>query len=127
MREIYERYIALCNGHRFDLLHELIADDVRVEGVTRGVRGYIADLEAAVAVFPDLHWEIQHVVVEGEWLAAHLFDTGTQAREFRGLQPGGRSFAVPEFAFYRFDGRRIAHVWARADEASMIDQLRGDT
>jgi predicted ester cyclase len=50
-------------------------------------------------VFPDFHWEIRHLVVEGEWLAAHLFDTGTQAAEFRGVPPEGRRFGVPEFAF----------------------------
>ena len=125
MRDLYTRYIATCNAHQFELLGRFVAQDVRVDGTVRGLKRYVADLQGVVAVFPDYHWELQHLVVDGDWMAAHLLDSGTQALAFRDVAPAGRRFVVPEFAFYRVEERRIVDVWARADERAMIEQLQG--
>jgi predicted ester cyclase len=125
MEDLYARYIAICNAHRFELLDELVAQDVRVDGTFRGLDRYIADLQTLVDIFPDYHWELQHLVVDGAWMAAHLLDTGTQALAFGGVAPAGCRFAVADFALYQLHERRIVEVRARTDERAMIDQLRG--
>jgi predicted ester cyclase len=125
VRDFYARYIAICNSRRFELLGEFVAEDVRVDGKVRGLEGYIADIKNTVAIFPDYHWELRHLAVDGEWIAAHLLDSGTQALAFRDVAPAGHRFVAPEFAFYRVLKRRIVEVWGRADERAMIEQLRG--
>ena len=62
----YGRYLQRCNEHRFDELGEFVADDVN--GPTEGLGRYIAGLHAVVDAFPDYQWELQHLLVDDQWL-----------------------------------------------------------
>jgi predicted ester cyclase len=103
----YRRYLQRCNEHRFDELGEFVAEDVEVDGAGAGLRGYAEGLAAVVELVPDFHWDLQHLLVDGCWLAAHLLDTGTT--------PGGRVVSRPEFAVYRVAGGRIVQAWGDLD------------
>ena len=71
----YRRYLQRCNEHRFDELGEFVAEDVN--GPMEGLSRYVAGLHAVVEAFPDYQWELQRLLVDGEWLAARLYETGT--------------------------------------------------
>jgi predicted ester cyclase len=103
MEAFYRRYLQHCNDHRFHELSEFVAENVTVNGAAQNWRDYAEGLADVVAVFPDFHWDLQHLLIDGNWLSAHLIDTGTRA--------DGRSIALPEFAVYRLDNGRIAAVW----------------
>jgi predicted ester cyclase len=120
----YRRYNECCNEHRFEDLADFVARDVAIDGIDRGVDAYAAELRAVVRAFPDYRWELRRLVIDAPWLAAHLTDTGTHREAFRGVQATGRSVAVPEFAFYRIDGGRIAEVWGSAFHVQLLEQLR---
>jgi predicted ester cyclase len=66
----YKRYLQRCNQHRFDELGEFVANDVN--GPTVGLSGYISGLQAVADAFPDYRWELQRLLVDDQWLAAHL-------------------------------------------------------
>jgi predicted ester cyclase len=68
-------------------------------------------LRELVEAFPDFHWDLRHLLVDGNWLCAHLIDTGTHAGTFLGVSPTGRTISAPEFAVYRVDRGRIVEVW----------------
>ena len=110
----YRRYIATCNAHRFDALGEFVAEDVEVNDERLGVAAYESGLQAIVDEIPDFHWELRHLLVDGDWLAAHFLDTGTHA-------PTGRRVSVPEFSIYRIEGGKIAEVWG---DLRVLEQLR---
>jgi predicted ester cyclase len=120
----YGRYNACCNGHRFEDLGEFVARDVAIDGTDRGLEAYAAELRAVVRAFPDYRWEVRRLVVDAPWIAAHLTDTGTHCEPFRGVPATGRSVALPEFAFYRVEGGRIAEVWGSAFHVHLVEQLR---
>jgi len=73
----YQRYIQRCNEHRFAELGEFVDQDVEVNGARVGLQAYAAGLTTVVQAFPDFHWDLQHLLVDGEWLSTRLFDTGT--------------------------------------------------
>jgi predicted ester cyclase len=87
----YRRYLKRCNERRFDELGEFVADDVN--GPTEGLIRYVAGLRAVVEAFPDYQWELQRLLVDGQWLAARLYGTGTNTGTFRGIAATGRSSA----------------------------------
>ena len=89
-----------------------------VNGEPQGLDGYVAGLRAVVAEFPDYRWELQYLLVEGDWLAAHFADSGTHGTS-------GRAVRTQEFAFYRLAGGRIAEVWVAADNLAVERQLEG--
>jgi len=99
----YQRYIQRCNEHRFAELGEFVDQDVEVNGARVGLQAYAAGLTTVVQAFPDFHWDLQHLLVDGEWLSTRLFDTGTS--------PAGESITLQEFAIYRLAAGRIAAVW----------------
>jgi predicted ester cyclase len=107
LKERYRRYLARCNDHRFQELDEFVAPDAVVNGERVGLRGYIEGLAELTEVFPDFHWEIEHLLVEDGWLSAHLTDTATRR--------DGRRIRIQEFALYRFDADRIAAAWGDLD------------
>jgi aspartyl-tRNA synthetase len=121
---VYRRYNDVCNDHRFDLLRDLVHEDVVVNGEARGLGTYVEDLQAVVQAFPDYHWDLRHLVVQGDWVAAHFADSGTHRGTFLGVAPTGRAVSTQEFAFYRFAAGRIAEVWVTADDLRTLHQLR---
>lgn len=127
MRGWYRRYLDCCNRHDFDRLDEFVAAEVHVNGERQGLAGYIAGLRAVVAAFPDYRWELRHLLVEGNWLAAHLHDTGTHLGMAFGSPATGRRVSTEEFAFYRIEGARIVEVWVTADDLQLLRQLGGPT
>lgn len=120
----YRGYVERCNEHRLGELGEFVAADVQVNGSVQGLRSYVDGLEAVIRAFPDYHWELQHLFVDGSWLSAHFRDTGTHRGTFLGVPPTGRFVSTQEFAVYRVDAGKIVDVWVAADNLYLLEQLR---
>ncbi len=58
--------------------------------------------------FPDYRWDLQQLLVDGQWLAARLIGTGTHTGPFRGIAPTGRVIRTQELVIYRVAGAKIA-------------------
>lgn len=124
LRDLYRTYLSHCNEHRFDRLGEFVARDVEVNGATQGLAAYAQGLEAVVEAFPDYHWDLRHLLVDGCWLAAHFIDTGTHEGTSLGVEATGRTVSTQEFAVYRYEDDKIAEVWVTADDQRLLAQLR---
>lgn len=111
-----------CNDHQFGLLGEFVADDVEVNGEVQGLNAYVAGLTAVIRAFPDYRWNLRRLLVDGPWISAHFFDTGTHEGMFLGVPATGRT--IQEFATYRVDAGKIAEVWVAADNLDLLAQLR---
>jgi predicted ester cyclase len=118
----YRRYLECCNDRRFEELGEFVHEDVRVNETQQGLDRYVAGLRAVVEAFPDYHWDLRHLLVDGNRLSAHLIDTGTHTSTFLGVPATGRTISVPELAIYRVDSHKIVECWG--DLGSTVrDQL----
>jgi predicted ester cyclase len=124
LAERYRRYNATCNAHRFEELAEFVHDDLVVNGGPVRLAEYVEGLRAVVRAFPDYRWELQHLLVDGDVVAAHFADTGTHRGDWLGVPPTGRRISTQEFAFYRWADDRIAEVWVTADDLRVLDRLR---
>lgn len=101
---LYRQYNAVCNAHQFDQLGKFIAQDVQVNGEHQGLTGYVRGLAEVVRAFPNYRWDLKHLLVDGDWVAAHFFDTGTHLGTFLGTPTTGRAVSTQEFAIYRHKG-----------------------
>jgi predicted ester cyclase len=119
----YMRYHRCCNEHAFERLEEFVANDVEVNGDRQGLQGYVDGLEEAVCAFPDFHWELRHLLIDGSWIAAHLIDHGTNTGTFRGLSATGRVVTTQEFAVYRIAAGKIAETWGDLRTEELIARL----
>jgi predicted ester cyclase len=119
----YRRYNGVCNEHRFDRLSEFVAEDVRVNGDAQGLAGYIAGLRDVIRAFPDYQWELRHLLIDGDWIAAHFIDTGTHRDTAFGIAATGRAIHTQEFALYGINAGKIVEVWVTADNLQLLNQL----
>jgi len=124
LKVFYRRYNAVCNEHDFDRLGEFVAEDVWVDGSPTGLAVYADGLRDVVRAFPDYRWELRHLLVDGDWIAAHFVDSGTHQGSAFGVPATGRRVQTQEFAFYRVEDGNIAEVWVTADNLRILDQLR---
>lgn len=124
VRSWYADYLRHCNAHRFDDLGRFVASDVTVNGEPVGLGGYVAGLRAVVDAFGDYHWQLHHLLTDGDWIAAHLFDTGTHTGTHAGIAATGRRVQTHEFTHYRLDKGHIAEVWVTADDLDVVRQLQ---
>jgi predicted ester cyclase len=115
----YSKYIDACNRRAWDELAGYVADCVLVNGLARSRREYVADVVATISVFPDFRWELRRVVLEGEWLAVHLHDTGTRLGDFLRARGDGARVATDEFDMYRIVDGLIVEVEGTADNARL--------
>lgn len=115
----YQAYLAACNQRSWDQIGRYLGDPVLVNGVARSRREYVDDIKTTVSVFPDYQWELRRVVLEGEWLAVHLFDTGRRMGDFLGADGDGRQVATDEFDMYRIVDGLIVEVEGTADNARL--------
>jgi predicted ester cyclase len=122
MTAFYRHYLRCCNDRRFDELGEFVDEDVLVNDTRQTLDEYVAGLRAVVDAFPDYHWDLRQLLVDGDWLSAHLTGTGTHTGTFLGVPATGREVRVRELAMYRVDSGRIVASWG--DLGSTVrDQL----
>ena len=120
-------YEELLNRGDLDVADELVAPEFinheAPPGRDRGpdsMRGLATMLRTA---FPDLHFEIEELVAEGNVVAGRLTMSGTHEGPLMGTPPTGRSVRQDHMHFVRFgDGKAVEH-WGVRDELGMMQQL----
>ena len=89
----------------------------------RGPESMRALITMLRTAFPDLHFEIEHLVAEGDTVAGRLTMTGTHEGLLMSMPPTGRSVRQNHMHFVRFrDGKAIEH-WGVRDDMTMLQQL----
>jgi predicted ester cyclase len=78
-----------------------------------------------VEAFPDYQWDLQRLLVDGQWLAARLYGTGTHTGPFRGIAATG-VIRTQELVIYRTVDGKILECWG--DLGSTVrDELTSGT
>lgn len=80
---------------------------------------------AVRAVFPDLSYTVDDVVVEGDRVAIRVTGRGTQTGGIGDLPATQKSATWSEMHFFRFDGDKIVELWGVVDQLSALQQLGG--
>ena len=128
-KAVMQRFIdEVINGKNLDLIDELLSEDFveheELPGLApgrEGVKQFFAMFQAAV---PDLRFDVQHLLGDGDLVVAHCTATGTHSGgDFMGVPASGKSveFTVIDLVRIR-DGLGVEH-WGVADMATMLQQL----
>ena len=119
--------LELINKQDFDRLdevyaHDLIDHDPAPEhgGGLDGVIRYFADLSAA---FPDLRFDEEVVIADGDHVAMVYRLTGTQRGRFHGVAATGHRIAARGMQMSRFAGGKIVERWGAVDDLAILGRL----
>jgi steroid delta-isomerase-like uncharacterized protein len=113
---------------RLDVLDQLLTEDYvnhtpSTPNPPPGPAGLKPIVAAFRQAFPDLHFTVEDVIVEGDRVAARVRMQGTHTGPLFGIAPTRRRVSVEQVNVELFRGGRIAEHWRVTDELGLLRQL----
>ncbi len=127
-RELAQRFLVFINTQDEKLASELISPDIRLQTPMRrdpycGPAGYLELLRHIRSSFPDVQWELEEMVAEGDSAACHFTARGTHAGEFFGIPPTNKKVSWPAMNIYTFNNDKLVREYAQPDFLTLLQQL----
>jgi predicted ester cyclase len=128
IRHRFEEY----NKRNLAVLDAECAPDVVVHNVAtgaeiRGIEAYKQSWNGTFTAFPDVHYTVEDVVVEGDKVALRYTMTGTHEGRLgniaANLAPTGKKVTQTLFGLQRYEGGKIAEIWSMSNRLSFYQQL----
>ena len=127
-KTVMRRWVGAWNAQDLDAAEELLAAEfVRHDANLPDVVGpqaeqqHIAD---TLSAFPDLHFEIEQLIADGDLVAARYLVQGTHQGEFLGIPGTGRPVAIQAVESYRLAGGKLAEQWVVMDALGLLPAAR---
>lgn len=92
-------------------------------GTMKGPAGIRANYAGLLAAFPDVVFELNDVLAEGEKVVVRYTMRGTHKGTFQGIEPTGRAVTVPGIGIYRVAEGKIQESWVMRDSLALLQQL----
>ena len=126
-KAVIRRWLEAWNTQDLDAAEELLAPEfIRHDAKRPDVVGPPAErqhIAEDLAAFPDLHFEIEQLITEGDLVAARYRVQGTHRGEFLGIPGSGRQVTIQAAESYRLSGGKIAEQWVVMDVLGLLQQL----
>jgi predicted ester cyclase len=123
-RTLYQSYLDHCNAHDLEAMKSFYSIPLSVNDTLRSPAEVTAQFEPLLTAFPDWHWEVKNLTIEGEYLSLHFRVTGTHRGNFQGNEPTGRRVTASQFTLYRVQDGKFSEVWDLLDIQSLIEQTK---
>lgn len=113
------------NQQNWAVLDEIIAEDSieRGGGRSLGREELKAELEGYAEAFPDLHYTIEEMVVEGDLVVSRWVARGTHMGHLLNIPPTGKSVTISGISIDRVVNGKIVEGWTEFDALGMLEQL----
>jgi predicted ester cyclase len=125
---IHRFYEECLNQNHPELIPELFTPGVIIHStndttVSTGFSAVQQTVARVRAMFPDQHFTVDDVVVNGDKAAARWSMTATNTAPIAGIPPTGRPVNQHAIVFYRFEGDKIAEFWLQMDQLGVLLQI----
>jgi steroid delta-isomerase-like uncharacterized protein len=89
----------------------------------RGLKDFKQYMSQVFSAFPDIHFTIDDMVVEGDKAVVRYTNTGTHKGEFMGIPPTNKKVTNWLIQIDRFAGGKVVEGWLRFDTLGLMRQL----
>ncbi len=121
------RIIEDFNKGELNSVVKLSAPDFVYHGAPPGVpptrEGWKQLLAMFRAAFPDIHFDIKHLIAEGDLAIVRFTGNGTHQGELMGVPATGREVAFSGVVILRFANGKMVERWEQFDMMGMMMQL----
>ena len=76
-----------------------------------------------VTAFPDIRFELDDMIAEGDKVAVRFTFRGTHQGVFQGIAPTGKQITYSALEIDRFVGGKFIEAWIVSDTLGMMQQL----
>ncbi|HEV3197911.1 MAG TPA: ester cyclase [Bryobacteraceae bacterium] len=117
------------NQGREEVIEELRAPDAvgfglgETPAVVHGASGFKVFYHNLRSSLPDLRVTVEHVIAEGDMVAARIQVEGTHMGPGLGIPPTGQSVRFSGMLIARISGGRIAESWNNLDQLGLLRQV----
>jgi len=125
LERIYRDYIDALNDRRFEDLQVFVHDRLVYNDESIARDEYAATLAGDVRAIPDLHYDIDLLVIDDLHVCARLWFDCRPRGTFLGVGVDGRRVSFAEHVFYRLHEGRIDRVWSLLDREAIRAQVGG--
>ena len=73
--------------------------------------------------FPDLRFNVEDLIAEGESVTARWSCRGTHKAELNGIAPTGKQITISGISVVRFSSGKMVEGWVNWDALGMMQQL----
>jgi steroid delta-isomerase-like uncharacterized protein len=124
LRRLWEE---IFNGGNVALIDELVASDYfnhdPIPGESPGSEGLKQFVLYLRSAFPDIHFDIEHLVAEDDKVVTRWQATATHRGEFMGIPPTAITSNLNGMAIHRIENGRIVEGWNNWDALGLLTQL----
>ena len=105
---------------------DYIRHDLRATEAAPGPEGQKRIAGAFRAAFPDLAFDVEILIAEGDYVAARWPASGTHTGRWGDVEATGRSVSFSGVNIFRFERGRVAEIWNHRDDLGLQEQLHAD-
>ena len=127
-KALYRHFVdQVINNGKYDEIPGLYTDDYVDHNSPPGAPGGLEGVRAVFAMFrgafPDVHFDIDEMVSEGDRVATRVTGHGTNTGGFMGMPPSGKEATWASKGIFRVANGRIAEHWGMPDLLSLLGQI----
>jgi steroid delta-isomerase-like uncharacterized protein len=127
-KELARRFVERFSQKDQDVFDELLAPDfvdlTPAPGAEPTREGWKQNVSMGEwLAFPDLQFQIEEQIAEGDQVVNRMTARGTHRGEFRGIPATGKEVTGANVTIFRIAGRKITERWTIFDAMGMMVQL----
>jgi steroid delta-isomerase-like uncharacterized protein len=103
---------------------DYVRHDLRPTQAAPGAAGQALIAEQFRGAFPDLAWEVDLVLGDGDLVAARWTASGTHSGAWGDVPPTGRRATFSGVNIFRFgDEGKVVEIWNHRDDLGLMEQI----
>ena len=121
-------YEEVFNAGQLDQVETLIATEYIDHnpiglGGKSGIEGFKQTVRALRFAFPDLHFTVDEMLVNGDKVTTRTTMKGTHQNSFMGIDPTNKQITVSAFDIYRIADGVVSERWGTLDGLTLMQQI----
>lgn len=120
IRQLYEEAL---NKRDTGLLHQLISSEYTSLSNEKGVAVFEGPVNTLIKAFPDIQWQIEELMAEGDKVAIRWTWQGTQENAFQNFAATGRVICNDGMAVYELKDGKVIRAHLQTDRLGFLQQL----
>ena len=120
VRRLYEDCI---NPGKVELLAQLLADDFVGSRGEKGPSEFANTIVALRKGFPDIRFELEDLIAEGDRVAVRWKFQATHMGAFVGVPPSRKQVTQTAIVIYQVREGKLIQAWLQADRLGLLQQI----
>lgn len=120
VRKLYEDIL---NTGKLEILDQIISEEYTGVRGEKGSKGFAETVNSIRAGFPDIKWQIEDLMAEGNKVIVRWTWKGINTGSFRGFPASNKQVTDNAIAIYEFLDKKVIKAWIQSDRLGFLQQI----